>query len=274
MASARARSQRSLNVWPGYVDALATLLLAVVFLLTVFVLAQFLLSREITGRDEVLNRLNTQIAELTELLALEKGNAQDLEDTLANLQSSLASSENERSRLQSLLDQGTGAGDAAIARIGELTQTLNEEQQVSARAMSQIELLNQQIAALRAQIAAVEQALQASEAKDQDSQAQIADLGRRLNVALAQRVQELPAVHVRQVVVQQHAVGPPRAAQRQPLRPGGGLEDLELARLAPQEAPHHRAVPRVVLHHQDRPRGQPVRRRVVAPAHALAPVLV
>jgi len=185
------RRERGVDYWPGFVDALSTLLLAIMFLLTVFVLAQFLLSREISGRDEVLNRLNTQIAELTELLALEKGNAQDLEDTLANLQSSLASSENERSRLQSLLDQGTGAGDAANARIGELTQTLNEEQQVSARAMSQIELLNQQIAALRAQIAAVEQALQASEAKDQDSQAQIADLGRRLNVALAQRVQEL-----------------------------------------------------------------------------------
>ncbi|RYE56390.1 MAG: peptidoglycan -binding protein, partial [Rhizobiaceae bacterium] len=56
---------------------------------------------------------------------------------------------------------------------------------------SQVELLNQQIAALRAQIAAVEEALQASEAKDKASQTKIADLGKRLNVALAQRVQEL-----------------------------------------------------------------------------------
>lgn len=185
------RRERGVDYWPGFVDALSTLLLAIMFLLTVFVLAQFILSREITGRDEVLNRLNSQIAELTQLLALEKGNAQDLEDTLANLQSSLASSESERSRLQSLLDQGAGSSDAANARLGQLTDRLNEEQQVSARAMNQIELLNQQIAALRAQIAAVEQALQASEAKDQSSQAQIADLGRRLNVALAQRVQEL-----------------------------------------------------------------------------------
>ena len=64
MASARARSQRSLNVWPGYVDALATLLLAVVFLLTVFVVGQFFLSQELTGRDAVLTRLNRQIADL------------------------------------------------------------------------------------------------------------------------------------------------------------------------------------------------------------------
>ena len=185
------RRERGVDYWPGFVDALSTLLLAIMFLLTVFVLAQYLLSREISGRDEVLNRLNSQIAELTELLALEKGNAQDLEDTLATLQSSLATSESERSRLQTLLDQGAGNNSAANTRIGELTNRLSQEQQVSTRAMSQIELLNQQIAALRAQIAAVEAALQASEAKDDASQAQIADLGRRLNVALAQRVQEL-----------------------------------------------------------------------------------
>ncbi|MGK6311969.1 peptidoglycan -binding protein [Neorhizobium sp. DT-125] len=185
------RRERGVDYWPGFVDALSTLLLAIMFLLTVFVLAQFLLSREISGRDEVLNRLNSQIAELTELLALEKSNSQDVEDQLANLQSSLAASESERSRLQQLLSQGAGSSDAANARIGELTGQLNQEQQLSARAASQVELLNQQIAALRAQIAAIEQALQASEAKDASSQAQIADLGRRLNVALAQRVQEL-----------------------------------------------------------------------------------
>ncbi len=185
------RRERGVDYWPGFVDALSTLLLAIMFLLTVFVLAQFLLSREITGRDEVLNRLNSQIAELTELLALEKGNAQDFEDQLANLQSSLATAEADRSRLQQLLSQGAGSSDAANARIGELTNQLGQQQQLSARAASQVELLNQQIAALRAQIAAIEQALQTSEAKDASSQAQISDLGRRLNVALAARVQEL-----------------------------------------------------------------------------------
>jgi Flagellar motor protein len=192
MALARnRRRERGVDYWPGFVDALSTLLLAIMFLLTVFVVAQFILSREITGRDEVLNRLNSQIAELTELLALEKGGKQDLEDALATLQSSLAASESERSRLQELLSSGTGAADAANARIGALTGELEAERQVSARALNQIELLNQQIAALRAQIAAVEAALQASEAKDAASQTKIADLGRRLNVALAQRVQEL-----------------------------------------------------------------------------------
>lgn len=185
------RRERAVDYWPGFVDALSTLLLAIMFLLTVFVVAQFILGREISGKDEVLNRLNSQIAELTQLLALEKSGKQDLEDTLAALQSSLSSSESERTRLQQLLDSGAGSADVANEKVGRLTSELNAEKQVSARAMSQIELLNQQIAALRAQIAAVEEALEASEAKDQASQARISDLGRRLNVALAQRVQEL-----------------------------------------------------------------------------------
>ena len=185
------RRDRRVDYWPGFVDALSTLLLSIMFLLTVFVLAQFILSREISGKDEVLNRLNSQINELTQLLALEQSGKQDLEDTLANLQSSLASSESERSRLQQLLDSGTGTADLAQQRIGTLSGELDAEKQISARALSQVDLLNQQIAALRSQIAAVEQALQASEARDQTSQAKIADLGRRLNVALAQRVQEL-----------------------------------------------------------------------------------
>jgi chemotaxis protein MotB len=192
MALGRKRGrERAVDYWPGFVDALSTLLIAVMFLLTVFVVGQFILSREITGRDEVLTRLNSQINELTQLLALEKGSKQDLEDSVANLQASLSSAESERSRLQLLLSAGSGGQDQAQQRIGSLTKELDEQKQTSERAMSQVELLNQQIAALRSQIAAVEVALQASEQKDQTSQTKIADLGRRLNVALAQRVQEL-----------------------------------------------------------------------------------
>ncbi|TIW51762.1 MAG: peptidoglycan-binding protein, partial [Mesorhizobium sp.] len=89
MALARRRADRRIDYWPGFVDALSTLLLAIMFLLTVFVLAQFLLGREISGKDTVLNRLNSQINELTQLLALERSTTQDREDSLANLQASL-----------------------------------------------------------------------------------------------------------------------------------------------------------------------------------------
>ncbi|HEY5820071.1 MAG TPA: peptidoglycan -binding protein [Mesorhizobium sp.] len=192
MALARGRrGDRRIDYWPGFVDALSTLLLAIMFLLSVFVLAQFLLSREISGKDEVLNRLNSQINELTQLLALERGNTQDAQDALANLQASLEAAVSERSRLETLLTQGAGQGDAAEARIGTLSGELETQRQVSQRALSQVELLNQQIAALRQQIAALEGALDVSESRDRESNTKIADLGKRLNVALAQRVQEL-----------------------------------------------------------------------------------
>ncbi|MEM1376119.1 MAG: peptidoglycan -binding protein [Pseudomonadota bacterium] len=192
MALARNRRRTGgVDYWPGFVDALSTLLLAIMFLLSVFVLAQFLLSREVSTQDEVLNRLNARINELTELLALEQSDRQDIEDQLVSLQASLDSTEDERSRLEQLLSAGAGASSEADAQIGALTKTLSEERQLSERARSQVELLNQQIAALRRQIAALEDALDVSEARDRESNAKIADLGRRLNVALAQRVQEL-----------------------------------------------------------------------------------
>lgn len=130
----RSRGDRRVDYWPGFVDALSTLLLAIMFLLSVFVLAQFLLSREVSSRDEVLTRLNSQINELTQLLALERSNSQDASDELANLQASLDAATTERTRLQQLLDQGTGAGAAANTQIGQLSGALDNERQVSQRA--------------------------------------------------------------------------------------------------------------------------------------------
>lgn len=191
MALSRGRQQRHVDYWPGFVDALATLLLAIMFLLSVFVMAQFLLSREISGKDDVLSQLNSQISELTQLLALERTGKEDFEASLANLQASLSSAETEKSRLQALLSQGAGAGAEFTSKLGAAEKTLNDEKQISQRALSQVELLNQQIAALRTQIAALEDALGVSEKRDRESNTKIADLGKRLNVALAQRVQEL-----------------------------------------------------------------------------------
>ena len=114
MALARnRRRERGIDYWPGFVDALSTLLLAIMFLLSVFVLAQFLLSQEISGKDEVLNRLNSQINELTRLLSLEQSNSQDLNDQLANLQASLQAAESEKSRLEE-----PHAGSSAALRCG------------------------------------------------------------------------------------------------------------------------------------------------------------
>src|SRR6266536_2893209 len=189
MALARARRDGGMNYWPGFVDALSTFILAVIFLLTVFVFVQFYLTQEVTGKDTALSRLNAQIAQLTELLSLEKTGKLGLEEQLSMLQSSLAAAEGERDRYKGLYD-GIGGGDAQ-GKAAQLSGQLDAERRLSARALAQVEVLNQQIAALRRQLAALEAALEASETKDKESQSRIADLGQRLNVALAQRVQEL-----------------------------------------------------------------------------------
>jgi chemotaxis protein MotB len=191
MALARGRRERGIDYWPGFVDALSTLLLGIIFLITVFAVVQFFLTQEVTGKDTALARLSARIAQLSELLSLEQTSKLSLEDQIAQLRASLATSESERERFKGLYE-GLGAGGAdAQGRVAELSGQLDAEKQVSLRALAQVELLNQQLAALRRQLGALEQALEASEKRDKESQARIADLGQRLNLALAQRVQEL-----------------------------------------------------------------------------------
>jgi chemotaxis protein MotB len=192
MALARTRRGESgMNYWPGFVDALSTLILSIIFILTVFVVVQFYLQQEVAGKDTALTRLNAQIAQLTELLSMEKTGKANLEDQLAQLSASLASAESDRDKYKGLAE-GSGAGAAAAqGKVSELTGQLEGEKKISSRALAQVEILNQQIAALRRQLAAIETALDAAEKKDKESQNKIADLGQRLNLALAQKVQEL-----------------------------------------------------------------------------------
>ena len=191
MALARTRrSESAFNYWPGFVDALSTLVLSIVFLLSVFLVVQFFLSQEVTGKDKALEQLNAKIAQLNDLLSLEKLGTISLGDEVTQLKAGLASAETERDRVKGLYEGLAGAQDAA-GRATELNKALDSEKDVSARALAQIEVLTQQISALRRQLAAIEEALDASEKRDKESQGRIADLGQRLNIALAQRVQEL-----------------------------------------------------------------------------------
>lgn len=187
MALARTRRE-GMNYWPGFVDALSTLVLSVIFLLTVFMVAQFYLSQEVAGKDTALDRLNAQIARLSQLLSLERTGKTTLEDQVAQLRASLSAAQSERDKLRAT------SGPAPGASAGESDKPnaqLDLAKQATARALAQIENLNEQISALRRQIAALEDALGASEKKEGAAQLRIADLGQRLNVALAQRVQEL-----------------------------------------------------------------------------------
>jgi len=190
--------QESADYWPGFVDALATLLLVIVFLLAVFMIAQFYLRTELSGRDEAMIRLESQLAELSTLLSLERQTAEDLRAEMTALTATLATetnraddAEDDGMRLSALLASYEGGADDANARTSLLEAELTAEREISAEGAALLALANQQIAAMRLQLASLQEALDASEARDEENHAVIANLGRRLNAALAQRVQEL-----------------------------------------------------------------------------------
>jgi chemotaxis protein MotB len=178
MPLASRRSRRpSIDIWPGFVDALAQLLMVIIFILLVFTAGQFLLADALTGRDKALKELQQQVSELSDLLALERTANADLRTSAASLAAQLKAKEGER--------------DALAGRTEGAEKALAAEQQTSAAARAQVEELTASIAALREQLAQISAALDLSEAKAKDQQTQIAELGRRLNLALATKVQEL-----------------------------------------------------------------------------------
>ena len=185
------RQQRPIDYWPGFVDALSTMLLVITFLLSVFMLSQFFMSREVTGKDTVLSRLNRQIEQLTSLLALERAGKSDTQSTLQGLQATLDMAQQEKGRLEGLIGQSATSSAASQDAASETSKALDSQKDMTARALASVDILNQQISALRQQLSAIEAALDASEGKDKDAQVRIAELGARLNVALAQKVQEL-----------------------------------------------------------------------------------
>ena len=167
------------------------MLLVMIFLLSVFMLAQFFLSRDLSGKDTALLKLSRQIDELTSLLSLERSKSADAQTNMALLSATLNDTQSEKTRLQGMIDTGLANANAMGGAAKQAQEALDAERQISARAAAQVDILNQQLSALRRQIAALEEALNASEQRDRESQVQIADLGSRLNLALAQKVQEL-----------------------------------------------------------------------------------
>src|SRR5262245_60135919 len=138
---ALSRSRRSSGghdlFWPGYVDVLSTLLLVVTFLLSVFMVAQFSVSQEHSGKDTALRRLQRQIAELTNLLSLEKGQGKKAQDELAALQATLATLQADNTRLTGLV----GLGGEKDARIAALSKELADKSLLTSEAQPKVDLL-------------------------------------------------------------------------------------------------------------------------------------
>ena len=174
----RGRSQRGgLDAWPGYVDALSTLLMVIIFVLLVFVLAQAFLSVALNGREHVLDRLEHQMARLTEMLSLERGKTRDLGLSIATLTAQR--------------DKTLAEKQALSAQVAKQDSALRSQTKLSADAQAQVGLLNQQLAQLEQQLAAITQALDIAQSDVKSRDAKIADLGNKLNIALADKVEVL-----------------------------------------------------------------------------------
>ncbi len=247
MTTLARRAQRSTNIWPGFVDALATLLLVLIFLLMVFVLAQAFLREKMTGKDAELLRAQSQIGELADLLAMERMANEDMRLNVALLTEELQASIVKRDDLNAAVRTQTIRSEAAeekakqldgrlaeafktieadkekiqlqVAKVNALSEdvaaltalkeelesqvinlsanlkdseaTVFKERKVSDSARAQVAMLNKQVTALREQLTNLSEMLGEAEKKAKEQNVQIASLGKRLNAALAVKVQKL-----------------------------------------------------------------------------------
>ncbi len=241
------RRRRALDIWPGFVDALSALIMVLVFLLLLFVLGQFLLTDALSSRDQILRRLDTRIAELADVLAMERATKEDLQGRLTRLRSTLAGTEKARADLQQQLAQMTAQAqsnaaataktraeledaygvisadkeklEVQVARLATLEAKLKdldeaqgalqakraqletdlqgsrretaEQAGLTQQAQAEVGRLNEQLGALREQIEKLNTALATSEGTGKEQALQIEDLGKRLNLALASKVEKL-----------------------------------------------------------------------------------
>ena len=241
------RNQHRTDIWPGFVDALAALLMVIIFLLMVFVIAQFFLNDALTGRDEALERLQVQVSNLADLLSLERQANEELrastkklsdelqasisisdglkkqvknlklqaktaEELAANLKNELALSlsniganeeiiesqltqinalRNDVESLKALREELEEKVTQLLSKVSNKDEQLITEKKLSQTTRAQIALLNKQVTALRKQILQIANILQASEKIAKKRRVKIVNLGKRLNAALASKVQEL-----------------------------------------------------------------------------------
>ena len=215
----RRRSSAADYTWPGYVDALTTLLMVLIFMLSIFSVAQFTLSSALSNKDTAIDTLGREIHALIDQLNLEKQSSAKLQKDLQALNLQLGQLRAERDSLKAARDQlaitakalETKSGDlaketerqkleltrlaAALAAAndekGKMFSDLTEQQKLSVEQKAAVVRLTAELAAIKDELAKLNAALEASDAKAKEQNAQIVDLGQKLNRALANKVEEL-----------------------------------------------------------------------------------
>ncbi|MEN2978978.1 peptidoglycan -binding protein [Tistrella bauzanensis] len=181
------RKQGGSDIWPGFVDALSSLLLVIIFLLVVFMLAQFYLSQALSGREEKLDQLTRQLNELTELLNLERAGSEELRVTLDRVSSDLERSTAERDSLAarvSAADQRITALEQALNEAAESQRTTEAERARIASALESAEAdkrsLTDRMAELEERLRILDERLAASEQTADDRALALQSAGDRL----------------------------------------------------------------------------------------------
>jgi chemotaxis protein MotB len=186
-ASSSRRGRGGFDPWPGYVDALSTLLMVIIFVLLVFVLSQAFLSAALSGRDQALARLNRQIAELSDLLALERGTSEELRRSVARLSADLQAAASARDALTRQLALAAADRDRAGAERDALRTDRDRIAALLADANARAEAAASRVTRLEAQLA--EALTRADQARiDADSRARDAQAATTL---AEQRAREL-----------------------------------------------------------------------------------
>ena len=103
--SLRGRLSDSTNIWPGFVDILATLLIVIIFILMIFTVSQIYLSDAISGRDKSLEDLRNQINELSKILVFESKEKQQAIQELSKTESELRSEQELTLKLESQITE-------------------------------------------------------------------------------------------------------------------------------------------------------------------------
>ena len=153
MPGAASRRYSSVNYWPGFVDALAALLVVVVFLIMVFALAQVFLSEALSGRDSVLEQLTSELDELAQMLDLERDANADLRISVAQLSSQLQTSVSARdalvSKLSDIEEELASERRGRAEEAADLNRVISADKESIELQLRDLERLNRDIAALR-----------------------------------------------------------------------------------------------------------------------------
>ncbi len=194
----RFRNSSGYNFWPSFVDALSTLLIVVLFFLLLFVLAHFFMGRNLDTKNSEIGRLNSQLQNLSFELSAERKTNRDLVLKTQELTEELTGIKDEQTKALAqiaLLEQDIKALKLRKQELeketAEKTKELTSEKKISQEAKAHLALFTAQTEKLTKELSRLGNLLDQAEKKDKEQKAQIADLGKKLNRALAAKASEL-----------------------------------------------------------------------------------